>query len=32
MFREDTRSLNISNCVALVLYEAIRQLGFDGEM
>ena len=32
MFREDARSLNISNCVALVLYEAIRQLGFDGEM
>jgi tRNA (cytidine/uridine-2'-O-)-methyltransferase len=32
MFRDDARSLNISNCVALVLYEAIRQLGFDGEV
>ena len=32
MFRGDARSLNISNCVALVLYEAIRQLGFDGEV
>jgi len=23
------RSLNLSNCVALVLYEALRQIGFD---
>ncbi len=23
------RSLNLSNCVALVLYEALRQQGFD---
>lgn len=26
--REDTRSLNLSNSVAIVLYEALRQLGF----
>lgn len=26
------RSLNLSNCVALVLYEALRQLGFPGEV
>ena len=32
MFHEKARSLNLSNCVALVLYEAIRQLGFDGEV
>lgn len=25
------RSLNLSNCVALVLYEALRQQGFAGE-
>ena len=25
------RSLNLSNCVALVLYEAMRQQGFSGE-
>jgi tRNA (cytidine/uridine-2'-O-)-methyltransferase len=25
------RSLNLSNCVALVLYEALRQQGFPGE-
>ena len=24
------RSLNLSNCVAIVLYEALRQLNFDG--
>jgi tRNA (cytidine/uridine-2'-O-)-methyltransferase len=32
MFHDKARSLNLSNCVALVLYEAIRQLGFDGEL
>ena len=32
MFHDKARSLNLSNCVALVLYEAIRQLGFDGEV
>jgi len=26
----DIRSLNLSNCVALVLYEALRQNGFKG--
>lgn len=28
MFHRDARSLNLSNCVALVLYEALRQQGF----
>ncbi len=28
MFQEAARSLNLSNCVALVLYEALRQNGF----
>lgn len=28
--REDARSLNLSNSVAIVLYEALRQLGFPG--
>jgi tRNA (cytidine/uridine-2'-O-)-methyltransferase len=32
MFHDKARSLNLSNCVTLVLYEAIRQLGFDGEL
>lgn len=27
---EGTRSLNLSNAVAIVLYEALRQQGFDG--
>ena len=31
MFNPDVRSLNLSNCVAVVLYEALRQLGFEGE-
>lgn len=26
----DSRSLNLSNAVAIVTYEALRQLGFDG--
>ena len=32
MFNSDARSLNLSNCVAIVLYEALRQLNFDGEL
>jgi tRNA (cytidine/uridine-2'-O-)-methyltransferase len=32
MFNELSRSLNLSNCVALVLYEALRQGGFEGEL
>jgi len=32
MFNDKARSLNLSNCVALVLYEALRQQGFRGEL
>lgn len=32
MFNLQSRSLNLSNCAALVLYEALRQHGFAGEM
>jgi tRNA (cytidine/uridine-2'-O-)-methyltransferase len=32
MFDANVRSLNLSNCVALVLYEALRQQGFEGEI
>jgi tRNA (cytidine/uridine-2'-O-)-methyltransferase len=32
MFNPDSRSLNLSNCVALVLYEALRQQGFREEI
>jgi tRNA (cytidine/uridine-2'-O-)-methyltransferase len=32
MFNEKARSLNLSNCVALVLFEALRQNGFSGEL
>lgn len=32
MFNEASRSLNLSNCVALVLFEALRQQGFPGEI
>lgn len=32
MFHHEARSLNLSNCVALVLYEALRQQGFRGEI
>lgn len=32
MFRREARSLNLSNCVALVLFEALRQQGFRGEI
>ncbi|MGD0959152.1 MAG: tRNA (uridine(34)/cytosine(34)/5-carboxymethylaminomethyluridine(34)-2'-O)-methyltransferase TrmL [Methylomonas sp.] len=28
--RQESRSLNLSNCVSIVLYEAWRQLGFPG--
>lgn len=31
MFNKESRSLNLSNCVALVLYEALRQQGFMNE-
>jgi len=30
MLNPDARSLNLSNCVALVLFEALRQQGFPG--
>jgi tRNA (cytidine/uridine-2'-O-)-methyltransferase len=30
MFNPDARSLNLSNCVALVLFEALKQQGFKG--
>ncbi len=32
MFNAQSRSLNLSNCVSLVLYEALRQQGFSGEL
>jgi tRNA (cytidine/uridine-2'-O-)-methyltransferase len=32
MFNSQSRSLNLSNCVALVLYEALRQQNFSGEI
>jgi tRNA (cytidine/uridine-2'-O-)-methyltransferase len=32
MFHARARSLNLSNCVALVLFEALRQHGFRGEV
>ena len=31
MFNANARSLNLSNCVAIVLYEALRQTGFHAE-
>ncbi len=31
MSNPEARSLNLSNCVALVLFEALRQRGFSGE-
>jgi tRNA (cytidine/uridine-2'-O-)-methyltransferase len=31
MFNPSARSLNLSNCAALVLFEALRQQGFTGE-
>ena len=32
MMNPNARSLNLSNCVALVLYESLRQQGFEGEL
>ena len=32
MFNEKSRSLNLSNCAALVLFEALRQQGFGNEI
>jgi len=32
MFSEQARSLNLSNCVAAVVFEALRQQGFTGEI
>ena len=32
MFNEKSRSLNLSNCAALVLFEALRQGGFANEI
>jgi tRNA (cytidine/uridine-2'-O-)-methyltransferase len=32
MFNPAARSLNLSNCVALVLFEALRQQAFSGEI
>ena len=32
MFNEQSRSLNLSNCAALVLFEALRQQGFPDEI
>ncbi len=32
MFHPQARSLNLSNCAALVLYEALRQQGFSGQL
>lgn len=32
MFNPQARSLNLSNCAALVLFEALRQQGFPGEI
>ncbi len=31
MFHPGARSLNLANCVSLVVYEALRQFGFPGE-
>jgi len=32
MFNPAARSLNLSNCVALILFEALRQQNFTGEL
>lgn len=32
MFNAGARSLNLSNCVAIALFEALRQQGFAGEI
>ena len=31
MLNPEARSLNLSNCAAIVLFEALRQIGFGGE-
>ena len=32
MLNAESRSLNLANCAALVLFEGLRQLGFPGEV
>lgn len=32
MFNPASRSINLANCAAIVLYEALRQAGFPGEL
>lgn len=32
MFNQESRSLNLANCAAIVLFEALRQQGFAGEL
>ena len=32
LFNAESRSRNLSNCVALVLFAALRQQGFPGEL
>ena len=32
MYNTQARSLNLANCVSLVLYESLRQHGFVGEL
>ena len=32
MFNAQARSLNLSNCAAIILYEALRQNGFSSEV
>ncbi|MBG87247.1 MAG: tRNA (uridine(34)/cytosine(34)/5-carboxymethylaminomethyluridine(34)-2'-O)-methyltransferase TrmL [Verrucomicrobiales bacterium] len=32
MFNSESRSLNLSNAVSIVLYEALRQQGFEGAL
>ena len=32
LFNPEARSLNLSNCAALVLFEALRQQGFKGQI
>jgi tRNA(Leu) C34 or U34 (ribose-2'-O)-methylase TrmL len=32
MINPESRSLNLANCVAIVLYEALRQTGFGGTL
>jgi tRNA (cytidine/uridine-2'-O-)-methyltransferase len=31
MFKQEVRSINLANCVAIVLFEALRQQNFTGE-